>query len=206
MERASVQKQIQGEQTRQQILRAAERCFAERGYDATSVMLICEHAGVSKGAFYHHFESKQEVFLKLMQRWLDMLETQLTAFRDQAGTAREGLLSMAGLVGEVLELGAPQLPIYLEFWAQATRDREIWQATIQPFQHYLAFFTEMIAAGMESGDFRAIDAERAARTILSMAIGLLFQGLLDPDGTDWNEATTFGLDLIFNGLVPKEAQ
>ena len=51
------------QETRSRILAAAEQSFAEHGYDVTSVDSICHAAGVSKGAFYHHFPSKGSVFV-----------------------------------------------------------------------------------------------------------------------------------------------
>ena len=68
--------QQRGEETRSHILDVAGELFAQRGYDATSVADICDGAGVTKGAFYHHFESKQAVFLELRDRWLAPLDMQ----------------------------------------------------------------------------------------------------------------------------------
>jgi len=50
--------QQRSEETRARILDAAIRRFAIAGYDAASVEDICTEAGVSKGAFYHHFPTK----------------------------------------------------------------------------------------------------------------------------------------------------
>lgn len=46
----------------QRILETAERLFAERGYDAVSMNMIAEQAGVSKGNIFHHFSSKDELY------------------------------------------------------------------------------------------------------------------------------------------------
>ena len=59
-------KQQRSEETRARLLEAAEACFSESGYDGTGVAKICRRAGVSKGAFYHHFETKQAIFLELL--------------------------------------------------------------------------------------------------------------------------------------------
>ena len=63
-----------GAETRQLILDASMDLFAQNGYDATSVAEICQRAEVSKGAFYHHFPSKQALFLDLMASWLQGVE------------------------------------------------------------------------------------------------------------------------------------
>lgn len=52
----------QGDATREALLKAARAEFGEAGYASTSVGSIAERAGVTKGAFYHHFDSKQQVF------------------------------------------------------------------------------------------------------------------------------------------------
>ena len=61
-------------ETRKRILDAAQSLFSQSGYDATGVAEICRAAGVSKGAFYHHFPSKQAIFLELLDGWLSRLD------------------------------------------------------------------------------------------------------------------------------------
>ena len=54
--------------TRAALLKAARRLFAERGYGAVSLDEICARARVTKGALYHHFENKQDLFLGVYER------------------------------------------------------------------------------------------------------------------------------------------
>lgn len=57
-----------GDAKRQQLLGEAEKLFCQRGYDKTSVQDILAAAGISKGGFYHHFDSKDEVLTALCRR------------------------------------------------------------------------------------------------------------------------------------------
>lgn len=59
----------QAAETREAVLRAARQHFAEDGYSATSLNAIAATAGVSKGALFHHFDSKEDLFLTL---WRDL--------------------------------------------------------------------------------------------------------------------------------------
>jgi AcrR family transcriptional regulator len=64
---------LKGPQRRELLEDAAAELFAERGYEATTVEQICAAAGVSKPMLYRHFESKQELARKLLERRRDEL-------------------------------------------------------------------------------------------------------------------------------------
>lgn len=61
--------ETRSEVTKQRILDAALRVFRERGYTATSVEDLCRASGVTKGAFFHHFESKEALALSALEYW-----------------------------------------------------------------------------------------------------------------------------------------
>ncbi|MFE7133598.1 TetR/AcrR family transcriptional regulator [Streptomyces sp. NPDC057638] len=64
------------------LLSAATRLFAERGYDRTSVQEIVEAAGVTKGALYHYFGSKEDLLHEVYARVLRVQQERLDAFAD----------------------------------------------------------------------------------------------------------------------------
>lgn len=196
--------QRRGEETRARILEAAGQCFARHGYDGTGVAEICRCAGVTKGAFYHHFPSKQVLFLELLDRWLAGLDMQLEAVRAGAETVPEEMLRMAGTARQVFRVAGGQLPILLEFWTQAAHDPAVWQATIAPYRRYRDFFAGMIEAGIAEGTLRPVDSEMAAQVIVSMAVGLVLQGLLDPQGTDWGQVVEEGIQMLLEGIKSTE--
>ena len=57
----------QGRERKQQLIDAAMLLFAERGYSATRILDICEHAGVAKGLFYWYFPTKLDLFTELVR-------------------------------------------------------------------------------------------------------------------------------------------
>ena len=54
--------------TRRALIRAARRLFNERGYGATSLDAVCRRARVTKGALYHHFDNKKELFVAVLEQ------------------------------------------------------------------------------------------------------------------------------------------
>ena len=191
--------QQRGEETRARILDAAVRRFAIAGYDAASVEEICTEAGVSKGAFYHHFPTKQAVFLALMQGWLAMIDVGMQAVRKE--TVPETLVTMTNLLPGVFAAAENRLPMFLEFWLQASRDETVWKAIIAPYRHYQEYFSKLIHDGMAEGSIKPVDSQVAAQVIVSLAVGLVLQGVLDPHGADWEKAARESMQILMNGLA-----
>jgi len=191
--------QQRSEETRARILEAALDRFARYGYDATGVAEICRAAGVSKGAFYHHFPSKQAAFLELMDRWLESIEQQLAGVQAEAGTTPEALTEMAGMMGSLLNGASEQLPMFLEFWSKAARDPVVGEAMSAPYQRYQAFFCRLIEAGVEEGSLHPVDPEIAGQVLVSLAVGLALQGLVGPRATDWDQVVQRSMQMLLAG-------
>ena len=114
--------QQRSEETRTKILDSAIKLFSTRGFNAASVDEICAEAGLSKGAFYHHFESKQALFLALLDGWLQAIENAIEASKDK--TVPETLMQMTEAFPPIFETAGEGLPMSLEFWLQASRDKK----------------------------------------------------------------------------------
>jgi len=192
--------QERSEATRQAILKAARAVFLEQGYQAASVAEICARADVSKGAFYHHFETKQGLFLTLMEAWLAGIDRQLQALRAESPDMGSALLRVADMAGEIFDTANDQVPMFLEFWSEARHDRAVWQALVEPYRRYEAVFTEWMKEGMAQGVIRKTDPRDAARTLVALSVGLLLQGLLDPAPSRRVETPRHALHLLMDGL------
>jgi AcrR family transcriptional regulator len=190
--------QQRSEETRTHILEAALKRFANHGYNAASIDQICADAGVSKGAFYHHFPSKQAIFLELLKGWLATIDAGFEAVRQ--GTVPETLMRMTGILPAVFAAADDRLPMFLEFWLQASRDEKIWEATISPYRHYQDYFANLIQQGIDEGSFAPVNPQSTAQMIVSLAVGLLLQGLLDPDGSDWEKVARESMQVVLKGL------
>ncbi|MBK8417783.1 TetR/AcrR family transcriptional regulator [Candidatus Villigracilis saccharophilus] len=190
--------QQRSEETRSKIISSAIKLFSTRGYNTASVDDICKDAEISKGAFYHHFESKQALFLALLDGWLTTIDQGIEASRESSVPETFFLITQA--FPYIFKTANEGLPMFLEFWLQASRDEKIWQASIAPYRRYHKYFTSLIKRGVDEGSFVDVDPELTARMIVSMAMGLLLQSLLDPKGAKWEktarEITTMMMDTL----------
>jgi len=108
---------------------------------------------------------------------------------------------MTGLLPAVFTTAEDSLPMFLEFWLQASRDETIWQALIAPYQRYQQYFAELVERGKAEGSFRAdADAQASAQAFVALAVGLLLQGVLDPKGADWEKTAGQGIKILLKGL------
>ncbi len=193
--------QQRSEETRARILESAIKLFSGRGFNAASVDDICAEAEISKGAFYHHFESKQALFLALLDGWLKTIDNAIEASKGK--TAPETFMQMADAFPYIFETAGNHLPMFMEFWLQASRDEKIWQASIAPYHRYHKYFTSLIKKGVDEGSFVNVDPQIASRLIISAAMGLLLQSLLDPKGAKWEKVARESTTLLLNSLVKK---
>jgi len=191
--------QQRSEETRSRILESAIKLFSTRGYNKASVDDICAEAGISKGAFYHHFESKQALFRALLDRWLQTIDNAIEASKDK--TAPETFMQMIEAFPYVFEASGEGLPMFLEFWLQASRDKKLWEASVAPYRRYHKYFTSLIKKGQEEGSFAEVDPELASRMIVATAMGLLMQSLLDPQGANWEKVAHGSTTMLVNSLL-----
>ncbi len=195
--------QQRSEETRGRIMEAAVKKFAGEGYEAASVDEICSEAGVSKGAFYHHFPSKQSVFLALMNGWLSMIDISMEGFRK--GSVPETLVEMTNMLPGVFAAAEDRLPMFLEFWLQASRDEKVWNSIIAPYHHYQEHFASLVKEGVEEGSLKPADPQVAAQVILSLAVGLVLQGVLEPRREDWAKVAGQSMQLLMNGMAKEKS-
>ncbi|MCL4529003.1 MAG: TetR/AcrR family transcriptional regulator [Chloroflexi bacterium] len=193
--------QQRSEETRSKIIESAIKLFSSRGFNAASVDDICADAGISKGAFYHHFESKQALFLALLDGWLQTIDDAIEASKDKS--APETFMRMTEAFPYIFQSAGNHLPMYMEFWLQASRDEKIWQATVAPYRRYHKYFATLIKKGIDEGSFAEMNPDVAARLIVSTAMGLLLQSLLDPKGAKWEKVARESTTMLLNSLVKK---
>jgi AcrR family transcriptional regulator len=196
--------QVRSEETRNHILEVSVQLFSKSGYDATGVAEICQAAGVSKGAFYHHFPSKQAVFLELLNSYLDGIDSGFNIMRQEIHNVPQTMLQMAEMVGSLFQTADIHLPIFLEFWTQANHDPHIWETTVAPYRRYQDYFAEMIQEGIREGSLEPMDPQLAARVLVALAMGLLMQSLFDPQIADWQTEARQSVELLLNGMTRRK--
>lgn len=196
----SVKQEERSQETRSRILGVAEQSFAEHGYDVTSVDSICHAAGVSKGAFYHHFLSKGSVFVALLNAWLAELDRQFALAQTGSESVPRQVAAMAAGVNEIYHVAGTKWSILLEFWAKSKADPEVAHSTVDMIRRYQGFFQQVLERGVSEGSLQVKDVNLVATLMLSVVLGLLLQGILDPEGQDWGALMQRTLAMLMESM------
>ena len=168
---------------RQEIIDAAYRCFARKGFHQTTMRDIYAEAGLSPGAIYHYFDSKDDIieasFLFDYQRALPVIERALNAVDPMLAIEQLIDFFYAGLESAA-ELGADRVNI--QGWGEALYNPRLLTPLRQSFQDVQELLGRLVQRGQAAGVINPdIDPEAAGEAILSSYLGLYLQKALIPD-------------------------
>jgi len=156
------QKPAAAEDKRRQLLDAAVRVFARKGYHASRVGDIAEEAGVAHGLLYHYFDSKDQVLEAIFRENWSVLVARVTAVEETDEPADDQLRHIAAIILRTwLHLPDVVRVVVREFG----RSPEV-AARIGELARPIEAIERVIARGIERGEFRSdVDARFAATVV-----------------------------------------
>jgi AcrR family transcriptional regulator len=169
--------------TRARLLEAAFNVFAAQGYTGATVDAIVQAAGYSKGAFYFHFSSKEEVFLEVLWSRARSEEQSLRGAGD--GSAGRPLDLLRGVAGFLGPGGDDTLwpALVLEFWSHASRNPRVREgvASVAKFRRE-ALLSALHAAADANVIRPTLSFEDCADLLLTLGDGLSARAGSGQDG------------------------
>lgn len=190
-------------ETIQTILEAARTLFTEKNYADVTINEIVTRSSVSKGALYHHFSSKEDLYLKMMHHYLEQIQKSTQdAVKNSTGPCRERLFASM--------LSFLQLPDeLLAVLRLVRRDINIFKdpmrtELIRAYQTAVPEQVEtIIRSGIEAGELRPLDAR-----LLSWELVALVEVVLRPYSREIigepHTMAEFVIGLFFDGVGTQE--
>lgn len=168
---------------KREILQAAVRCFAERGFHGTTMQDVADEAGLSKGALYRYVESKDDLVEALARERTAPEPGELAGAADREATALEGLVAAASSL--VAELGTDQAEksawVTLQLWAESADTPELLELLEGSYRENLEALRPVVERARREGALpEACDADQVARVLLGFLQGAVFLHTLDP--------------------------
>jgi AcrR family transcriptional regulator len=201
-QRGSSMTPLPNTETKDRILQEAERLFAAGGFDGVSMREIAEACGVTKANIYYYFESKERLYLEVLQADMLALIDVLDEAARQPGSSRDRILGVAR-----------------SFWDLMRRKHSLIQITMRQFggmeqqlrglvQRYqdemVGPIQRVLEQGIRDGEVRPLNARLAAAALLGMLSIFVASYLLEialESGKDGTIDQT--VDLFFDGVVQR---
>lgn len=190
------------EQRRQEIMDAALAVFSRLGFEHASMDDIAKEAGVSKGALYLYYKSKDAIIAALLKYFFEQELKHLQALVEveQSSTVTEQLLALTRQMSSAMGWMTRFMPIAFEFYAIAGRDREVRQFLQDYFKTYCAELARLIQRGIDTGEFRPANAQSIAITFTGMYEGLALLSFVDPQACSWPAQVETSVQLLLEGM------
>jgi AcrR family transcriptional regulator len=167
------------EQRRREILQAACRAIARRGFAAVRISDIAGLANTSTGTVHYYFANKEDVLHQALRFAFEQsLDRQLTEMRTLS-SARDRLVRL-------IELNLPEDPevvqewvVWMEFWIEALHRPEMRPVNEELYGHWRKIVSDIISEGQSSGEFETAAAPGdLANEFVALMDGLAIQVLL----------------------------
>jgi AcrR family transcriptional regulator len=170
------------EETREQLVGAASRVFARRGYHQATVEEIATEAGFSTGAVYSNFSGKEELFLALADRQVGQRVGEIEAVADAAEREDDAGAEAAAQFRAFLERDPDWPLLFYEFWSLSVRNPELQGELARrrdAIRDALAETLERVAAN--HGFALRFPPQALATAIAASLNGLAFERAADPE-------------------------
>jgi len=190
-----------------EILESALDCFAERGFAATRLEDVAARAGVSKGTAYLYFKNKEELFKAVVRAYVVPTIEHIEAAVAGPGPAAEALERLftdwvekvhgarIGALPKLIIAEAGNFPELALFYRE------------EVVQRVLRSVTGLLRRGIDRGEFRAVDVERAALCVIApLMLATLLKhslGSVEALPIDAPALARGHLDLLLGGLAPE---
>jgi AcrR family transcriptional regulator len=191
-----VPKQDRSRATRQRLLEAAVACLAEHGWTGSTVSVVAERAGVSRGAAQHHFPTREDLFTAAVEYVAEERSTALRALFPEGAAASDRRAVVAALVG--LYTG-PLFRAALHLWVAASTEEQL-RPRVTELELRVGRDSHRIAVELLGADESRPGVRETVQGFLDMARGLGLANLLSDDTARRERVVAQWADLLDDAL------
>ena len=169
------------EDSRRQVLDAAIRVLAKKGVTGTSVQDIADGAGLSKGAVHYHFDSKDELLERVLDRCCEVIEARIRAVFEAEGLPIERIHRALTEMWIVRRDGVHEMRVLTELHTLARQNKRIRKAFAEALERACAQIVDtglahLVAMGLKP----KVPVHVIPRLLIATLDGLALQQELDP--------------------------
>ena len=188
------------EERQSQIMEAAMKVITRKGFSSARIDDIVNEAGLSKGAIYHHYEGKKDLFLALIDHWETQTFPDFYSRNGKERSASDTLRDFSEEIIKVFKTRSYVFQVEVEFWSLANQDEEIRKRSQELYEKIINLFELVIIKGIREKEFMDVDTRITAIYILSVFQGINWFCIFDDKKINAVNYIQKSIELIIKGL------
>jgi AcrR family transcriptional regulator len=183
-----------------EILEAARKVFAKKGFDQTTVDAIAAAAGIAKGTLYLYFRSKRDIYVEALKRDVLQLHRQTSERVAAAASIRDKIRAFISTRVTYLEQNRDFFKIYYAEFKSVAPLASAPRGFRDMYLEHAGMLERVLRDAVEQGDLRNICPRATAFRIYDMTLGLIAQRLLGWSNASADEDVDSLFDLLWRGI------
>jgi AcrR family transcriptional regulator len=202
---------VDKKEKKDQIIEAAIREFARKGFSKTTINDIAKAAGIGKGTVYEYFSNKEEIVHETFRFFMHSMEPDFQAVLISGVPAKDKLRQILDGFSHSInsEYHKELMELMFEFWSEAIKDKGskglMFEEMIKFYHVYREIFADIIIEGMGDGSFRKdINPRSAAAMIVGTLDGLMVQWILERETLDFQDILKTVTITVLDGIAAEK--
>lgn len=187
------------------IMSAALKVMTKKGYYSSTMDDIVLESGMSKGAIYHYYKSKKEVYLELIV-YLESKYTDMFATVNKESTSAKQLKKLFTIWSDQLQKEPDFFQSFSTFQSMSRHDKDFKQAMQRMYNRFQKFIELIIIEGIKSKEFKKIDPKTSALSLILNLDGISWFSLFESKNLDAKSYIDQMSDYILNTYISKEGK
>ena len=192
------------EERQSQIMEAAMKVITRKGFSNARIDDIVNEAGLSKGAIYHHYEGKKDLFLALIDHWETQTFPDFYSRNGKERSASDTLRDFSEEIIKVFKTRSYVFQVEVEFWSLANQDDEIRIRSQELYEKIINLFELVINKGIREREFIHVNSRMTAIYILSVFQGINWFCIFNDKKLKAENYIRDSIEMIISGLSNDE--
>ena len=188
------------ENRKNQILNAAFEVFVKKGYAKTTMDDIVVSSNLSKGALYHYYKSKKELFLSLIDHWEIYTFKDFYDKKSQNKKASDILRFFGENVINTLNEKKHAYIAEIEFRAMSNQDAEIKKRSNVLYGKLLELFEKVVKKGIKENEFKDLDVRKTSMAFLAIFQSITWFVITDEKIVSADDYIRDSIELIISSI------
>jgi AcrR family transcriptional regulator len=189
------------EERKNQIMNAAEKIFTRKGLDDARMDDIAGETGLSKGTLYLYYKSKDDLIIAILDRIFQGVFKQLGSRKNIQRSPTEEISEFTEEAIHDYKRMMRLMPVAYEFLALAFRNKTVQRALTQYFRTYMKVLVPIIQRGIDSGEFRPVNAQDVALAAAAIYEGTVLLWVYDSSLVDMEQTIRLSMNLLMEGVL-----